>query len=47
MRCHRGKLAGIVSFGSPTCGVSNTNPGVYINVANFTTWIKETMKKPI
>ena len=47
MRCHRGKLAGIVSFGSQNCGMSNVNPGVYINVANFTNWIQETLNKPI
>ena len=47
MRCHRDKLAGIVTFGNKNCGVSNVNPGVYINVANFTDWIQETMKKPI
>ena len=44
MVCNGGKIAGIVSYGSTVCGNDDKYPGVYLAVAEFSDWIKSTLK---
>ena len=45
MVCNSGKIAGIVSYGSPICGNDDRYPGVFLAVAKFYDWIKSTLKQ--
>ena len=36
-------LAGVVSFGTPTCGVGY--PGVYTSIEHYLPWIKEHLEE--
>ncbi|XP_045524663.1 uncharacterized protein LOC123714462 isoform X1 [Pieris brassicae] len=41
-----GKLMGVVSFGSPTCGTPDA-PTVFTKLGYYTDWIEDVMEKPV
>ncbi|XP_045505533.1 serine protease 40-like [Colias croceus] len=41
-----GKLMGVVSFGSPTCGTPDA-PTVFTKLGYYTDWIEDIMEKPV